>query len=320
MIDRDPSRQFRSTHDPEQRRLPQLPAPGKRVRLLIDTDAGCEVDDQYAIALALLCPERFDIVGFTAQHWGSPDTIGKTVRVIEDVLDAAGMAGRYPVKPGSAAIQWYDYPEPSEGVDFIVEQAMASSPDDPLYVAAIGASTNIASAYMTEPAIAERMVLVYHTRSQWPVRGANANIVMDLKAARRIFASNIPLIMFDTGTYIRCPKEKSERVLKPYGALGAYLHNIRVSSPNPGCRSDQKGFFDLGDVALLVDESLAEYDVEVCPSLTRHTTFDFTQPQGSILRVYHCSREGCFDLLHRKLAESFGDGSASSLSTSGGPQ
>ncbi|HHH76462.1 MAG TPA: hypothetical protein ENL03_05505 [Phycisphaerae bacterium] len=301
----DPSKRFYPKHDSSKRRVPEIPAVGKRIRLLVDTDAGCEVDDQYAIALALLYPERFDLVGFTGEHWGSPDTLDKTVHEIETVMEKAGMAGKYPIMRGSDSLKWFDYPEPSEAVDFIIDQAMASDPDDPLYIVAIGSSTNIASAFMTEPRIAEKIVMVYHTRSQWPIRGANMNITLDLKAARHIFSSNIPLVMFDTGTYIRCPKKKSERILKPFSPLGAYLHDIRVNSPHAGCRSETKGFFDIGDIALLIDPSIAEWDVETAPLLKSDSIFDFTKPQGQVLRVYHCSREGCFDLLHKGLVRHF---------------
>jgi len=180
--------------------VPQIPPPDRKIRLLIDTDAGCEIDDQYAIALAVLSPERFEIEGFVSVQWGSPDTLDRTVREIETVLEKAAVAGRYPVRRGSDPLRYIDLPEESEGVDFIIERAMAPDRVEPLYVVSLGAATNIASACIKEPAIARRIVSVYHTRSQWPVRGANANILMDLKAARRVFSSDLPLIMFDTGT------------------------------------------------------------------------------------------------------------------------
>ena len=43
-----------------------------------------------------------------------------------------------------------DEPQKSEAVDDLVERAMASADDDPLYVVAIGAITNVASAILTE--------------------------------------------------------------------------------------------------------------------------------------------------------------------------
>ena len=45
--------------DPKERRAPAIPPPGQRLRLIIDSDAKNEVDDQWAIALALLSAGAF---------------------------------------------------------------------------------------------------------------------------------------------------------------------------------------------------------------------------------------------------------------------
>ena len=44
---------------PEDRAAPLIPPAGRVLRTLIDTDAKAEIDDLYAIALAMLSPERF---------------------------------------------------------------------------------------------------------------------------------------------------------------------------------------------------------------------------------------------------------------------
>ena len=46
------------------RRVPKMPVSGQKIPVIIDTDAACEIDDLYAIALAVLCQDRFDIKGF----------------------------------------------------------------------------------------------------------------------------------------------------------------------------------------------------------------------------------------------------------------
>jgi len=44
------------------RLIPEIPISGQRMRLLFDTDAGAEIDDLYAISLALASPDRFEEV------------------------------------------------------------------------------------------------------------------------------------------------------------------------------------------------------------------------------------------------------------------
>ncbi|MGH2368107.1 MAG: hypothetical protein ACRDI2_07905, partial [Chloroflexota bacterium] len=92
------------------RRVPIIPSPDQRIRVVIDTDAANEVDDQYAIALALRSPERIDLRGLIAAHFGDrggPSGIEHSFEEIQRVLDAAGRAGgagsgeSEPIGPGS---------------------------------------------------------------------------------------------------------------------------------------------------------------------------------------------------------------------------
>jgi hypothetical protein len=84
--------------------------------------------------LAILSPERFGIEGFIGANFdnqrGGPDGIEKSVNEIELILEKAGMAGKWPVKHGSHPMQYKYVPSESEGVDFIIERAMAGSPDN----------------------------------------------------------------------------------------------------------------------------------------------------------------------------------------------
>ena len=135
--------------DPRDRKVPEIPPQGERVRVVIDSDAKNEIDDQWAIALALLSPERFEIEGFVGANFANsfsdgPESVEQSVREIELVLDKAGMAGRYPVLHGSHPMRYPNEPSPSEGVEYIIERAMASSPEDPLWVVGLGAATDIA--------------------------------------------------------------------------------------------------------------------------------------------------------------------------------
>ncbi len=287
-----------------ERLVPQLPPAGQRIRLLIDSDAACEVDDQYAISLALLSPERFDIEGFVATHFGDsggPEGTAKSAAEIERVLEAAGQAGKFPVKHGSDPLVYSKRPQPSEGVDFIIERAMAAEKDNPLWIVGLGAATNIASAYLTAPEIAERVVVLWHGRTQWPLRCWNFNAVNDLKAVRALFSSALPLALFDTGTYLRCPMAEGEENILPHGPLGKYLHEIRLRSP--GHQRPDKGFFDLGDIAALIDPSLVEWEIAKAPSVDWDTSYGWKRDLGRILRIYQISRDPTFALLYRKLAE-----------------
>ena len=294
--------------DTSNRRAPTIPPPGKRLRLLIDTDAKNEIDDQYALALAITSPERFAIEGFVGANYdnarGGPEGVQKSVDEINLVLDKAGMTGKWPVLRGSHPMQYQFQPSESEGVDFIVERAMAGSPEDPLWVVGLGAATDMASAFLKEPAILDRVAVFWHFRTRWPEKCYNFNVLGDVRAARVLFHSPLPFVLFDTGTYLTLPMEESERELQPYGALGAYLHDYRTTSA--GFMSPRKGFFDLGDIAALLDPSLACWEVTDCPEVGWDLDYDFSRPRGSILRCYHVDRDRTFELLYDHMRRYFG--------------
>ena len=294
--------------DPRDRKIPQIPPKGQRLRLLIDSDAKNEIDDQWAIALAILSPERFEIEGFVGANFdnqrGGPDGVQKSVREIETVLGKAGMAGRWPVKHGSHPMCYQFEPSESEGVDYIIERAMAGSVEDPLWVVGLGAATDMASAYLKEPRIVDRVIVFWHFRTRWPEKCYNFNVIGDVRAARLIFHSPLSFVLFDTGTYLRCPMEESERSVASYGALGRYLHEYRYSSP--GFMSPRKGFYDLGDIAALVDPSLACWEETQCPEVGWDLSYQFKGTLGSILRCYHVDRDRTFSLLYDKLRTAYG--------------
>lgn len=288
-----------------ERHVPELPAPGERVRLLIDTDAATEVDDQFALALALHSPERFDIEGLVGAHLGDqggPDGPDLSVAEIDRVLDRAGRPRPCPVLPGSHPLQYSTTPIDSPGVDLIIERAMDASDDRRLWIVVLGPITDVASAWLKCPEIADRVVVFYHARTTgWPRSCWNVNIYRDLRAARVVLASSLPLVLFDTGTYLRAPMEETAARLAPLGPLGEYLHEIRCR--HEWTRSPSKAFYDLGDVATLVDPALAETEVVRTPQIDWDLRLQHTGEYGRMLRVYHIDRDGTFEMLYRKLAE-----------------
>lgn len=293
-----------SKRDPKSRKVPKIPAKGERLRLIIDTDAKNEIDDIWAISLALLSLERFKIEGFVAANFDNnrpeagPDSIDASFREIKTILSKAGLAGKWPVLRGSAPMRYKFEPSESEGVDFIIQKALESTPEDPLWIVGLGAATDIASAYLKEPRIADRIVVFWHFRTRWPEKCWNFNVIGDVRAARIVFHSDLSFVLFDTGTHLVCPMEESEKFTS-YGELGKYLHEYRYQSSN--YQRPTKGFFDLGDIASLVDPSLASWEVTKCPEVDWDLSYKFKDTKGSILRCYDIDRDATYALFGKKL-------------------
>jgi purine nucleosidase len=166
----------------------RAPAPH---RIVVSTDAANEVDDQFAIAQALLT-ETLDVRAVVAAHFGQPGSMAASRREIDLV---AGLAG--------AAVQVLDgspdplpdarTPVPSAGSRLIVEEAMRDA--GRLWIAVLGPLTDVASALLEEPAIASRDVVVVWVGGP-PYEEVAAyhpefNLVNDVTAANVVMASGI---------------------------------------------------------------------------------------------------------------------------------
>ena len=88
----------------------------------------------------------------------------------------------------------------------------------------------------------DRVVVFWHFRTRWPEKCYNFNVFGDPRAAKLIFHSPLSFVLFDTGLYLRCPMEESERRVAPHGELGRHLHEFRYE--RSGFQSPKKGFFD----------------------------------------------------------------------------
>ena len=288
-------------YDFSKRKVPVIPGKDKTIRVIIDSDTKCEIDDQWALSLAFLSPERFEIVGLIGATYisGGPESIEKSCQEIDTIMKLAKMSGKYPIYRGALPMRYPYEPSESEGVEFIIREAMAATPEDPLWIIGLGAATDIASAFLKEPRIVDRVVVFWHLRTQWPDKCINFNVFGDPHATRILFHSPLSFILFDTGTHLFCPMAESAREVRPRGELGKYLHDYRLG--NDWMMSDTKGFFDLGDIAALADPEIASFEVVDCPEVTQDLTYDFTNSKGKILRCYDINRDKTFELFYRKL-------------------
>ena len=298
----------RDTDANPDRLVPDLPPAERPMRLLIDSDAANEIDDLYAIALAIATPGRFALEGFVATHFAAsafgadgPASTEKSHALINELLDVAGLAGRYRVARGAHSMQYMEWPSEGEGVDFILDRARAGTADDPLWVVALGAATNLASAISKDPSIADRVRFVFHARSAetWPQRSVQYNVKGDVRAARTLLRSPAPLVWFDTGTNLCRPFEQTAATVAPTGRLGAYLHEFRRRREY-FMRPD-KGFFDMADMAWMIRPELCRDEVVPAPTMDPYLFFDHTHTHGRMRRVYAIENDPTWDLLCERL-------------------
>jgi inosine-uridine nucleoside N-ribohydrolase len=279
------------------------------MRLVIDSDVANEIDDLYAIALALAAPRRFEIEGFVATHFaaspiGGSQSTEKSAALLQRLLDAAGTGDVAPIALGSDPIHYPGEATDSPGVELLIEAAERSSRDDPVWVVVLGAATNVASALLKRRDLADRLRVVFHARcpEHWPTRTQQFNVVGDVLATQVLLDSKVPLVWFDTGTELTQSMEESAIRLRPLGEVGRFIHDYRAGH-HAWVQHPDKGIFDLADLAWMIDPTLCRVERVPAPKMLRHLFFDQTAGNGEMLRVtdINASRtwELFFDFLSR---------------------
>jgi purine nucleosidase len=183
--------------------------PTRQRRVIIDTDAKNEADDQYAIVHALLSP-TLDVRGLIAAHFGtrrSTRSMQESREEIDRLLDLMNLQGKVTVADGAAgAIADGRTPQDSPGARLIVEESKQASAEDPLYVAFLGPLTDMASAILLDPEIIRRPVVViwiggvgYGGVETYP--GIEFNLSNDIAAANLVYDSGITIWQVPSNVY-----------------------------------------------------------------------------------------------------------------------
>jgi purine nucleosidase len=148
----------------------------RRIRVLLDTDANNELDDQHAIAYMLFNGHVFDVEGITVNRTRAGGGIEEHYAEAERVVRLANLEGRIPLYKGADGSfdqirPHLDQPEydGADAVRFIIERAHADDPR-PLVLLPVGKLTNIALALAKDPSIADRVRIVW-LGSNYPKRG-----------------------------------------------------------------------------------------------------------------------------------------------------
>ena len=215
--------------------------PEKMARVIINTDAKNEADDQYCIVQALLTPS-FELHGIIPAHFGtakSAHSMKDSHDEVMKLLDLMDLAGRVTVADGAdGAIPDQNVPVESTGADLIIREAMKDDPR-PLHVAFLGPITDMASALLMEPRIAERNLrVIWIGGGEWPFGGPEYNLSNDIEAANVVFRSKLQVWQIPSSVYRMMAVSYAELMERVYdkGAIGKYLvdqlvdWNFRVHS------------------------------------------------------------------------------------------
>lgn len=247
--------------------LEDLRSPSKK-NLIIDTDTYNEIDDQFAIAYAMLS-DNINLLALTAAPFenhrskDAADGMEKSYHEMIKIRDFVDPEGKMniPCYRGSE-----DYmpniitPVKSEAAENIVR--LVHETDGIVYVAALGAFTNVASALMLDPSIMKKMVVILVGANSFEHVDCNEfNLAQNRSAARVIFECGVPVIvlpaMGGTQNITTTNAELTYYLRDKAGKLGNYLCDImNEAEGNPEeegdvCVTKTRIIWDIAAIAVI---------------------------------------------------------------------
>ncbi len=272
-------------------RRPFRPPAGPRYRLISDNDYSGDPDGLYQLVHHLLSPS-VDVRAVIGSHLAPGDPFDPSTqqaanayREVLEVLRLKGLTGRVPTHQGSnAALVDARTPQRSAGAQAIVAEAMRSDTQLPLFATFGAGLTELASAYLIEPGIAERLTAVWIGGPEYPdlgvppppgSSGVEYNLRIDLTAAQVVFDSPIPLWQVPRNVYRQTLVSMTELItqVRPAGRIGNHLYEriVDIFELAAGGGLNMGETYILGDNPLVLLTAL-QSSFEADPSSSRYVT------------------------------------------------
>lgn len=294
-------------------RLKQLEPPTGKVRMVLDTDTYNEVDDQFALAYALLSPDKISLEAVYAAPFknsrsnSAGDGMEKSYEEILRLLKFMGKSSDgFAFRGSDSYLKNVSKPIESEAAKDLIRKALASSPDNPLYVVPVGCITNIASAILLEPEIIKNIVVVWlgGNSLDWPHQ-KEFNLVQDVLAAQVVFNSGVPFVVLPTRpviSHFHTTIPELKHYLEGKNELSDYLYDIVVEYSH-GREAWSKVIWDVTAVGWLINPSWVSTQIEHSPILTDQVTYSKDHSRHFIRMANSVNRDAIFRDLFEKLAK-----------------
>lgn len=281
----------------------------EKIKIIIDTDANNELDDQHAMAYAFLNLDVFDVVGVTVNNTRNGDGIQGQYDEAERIIKLFDLEKKVPLFMGAeksyAEIAPFINDASFDGkpaVDFIIEEAMKVK-NEKLILAPVGKLTNIALAIQKEPKIIDKVKVIW-LGGNYPDPG-EYNLDNDTTSVNPVIESGVEFEMVtvryntSTGsTAVKVVASEVETYLKGKGPVskntitgrhGGEFNSFGNYSANLFDKADMYGnpparsMFDMVVFAVLKNENWGEKVEIPAPKLVGNTWVDQPENQQTII-------------------------------------
>lgn len=264
----------------ENERIRNLNVPVGQIDCVLDTDTYNEIDDQYALSL-MMKSDKCNVKAIYAAPFFNMHSTGPKdgmERSYDEILNLLTLMGDEEMKKNVYKGSEQYLPDEKTPVDspaarHLADLAMNYSAEKPLYVVAIGAITNVASAILLKPEIIDRIVLVWlggHSEQWYDTN--EFNMMQDVAGARIVFGCGCPLVQLPcmgvVSTFIISGPEL-EYWFKGKNPLCDYLakHTIEEAEAYAKGNPWSRVIWDVTAVAWLLNDGNRFMQSELIPAL-----------------------------------------------------
>jgi inosine-uridine nucleoside N-ribohydrolase len=300
----------------EIQRLQMLEKPATGSSIVFDTDTYNEIDDQFALVYALLSKESFNLEAvyaapFSNNRADNPTTgMELSYEEILRILDKMDVAHEGFAFKGSKNYLSKDLkPKTSPATDDMIKKAMQHSAEDPLYVVAVGAITNVANAILLRPEITKNIVVVWlggHAHN-WP-NTREFNMMQDITAANVILDSGVPFVQYPcmgVVSQFHTTVPEMEHYLKGQNEISDYLLEI-FKDYHKDHFAWSKVVWDMTAIAYLINSNWTPSQLVHAPRVSEFDTYSFDNNRHLIRMAYHINRDAIWKDFFLKL-QGFGE-------------
>lgn len=296
--------------------LKRLERPNKRVDVVLDTDTYNEIDDQYALAYLIKSQEKLNIKAiYAAPFYNEKATSPEDgmIKSYNEILNILKLMKRddliTSVYKGSAKyLADEKTPVVSDAAIDLVKRAQKYTSKNPLYVVAIGAITNVASAILSEPEIIEKIVVIWlgGNAHNW-VNNWEFNLQQDVAGARVLFGCEVPLVQLPCMGVVSAFTTTGPEIthwLKDKNALCDYLVDTTTKEANRHHKEKtwSRAIWDVTAVAWLLDDTFMSDCIVHSPIPQYDHRYSFDNTRHFIKYVFHINRDKLMQDLFEKLA------------------
>nr|WP_314491044.1 nucleoside hydrolase [uncultured Chryseobacterium sp.] len=286
-----------------------------RYRVIIDNDFGGDPDGLFQLVHQILSPST-EIKGIIGSHLKPGDpfdsskvTAENAVKKINETLEVMNLKTRFSVFRGSNdPLKDLKTPNLSDGAKAIVTEALKADKKNPLLLLCGAGLTEIASAYLMEPKIADKIIVVWIGGAEYPELAApppghtplEYNLGIDIKAAQVVFnESDLNIWQIPRNAYRQTLMSYAELLtrVKPEGETGGYL----TGKIENLMKMVEKLNFPIGETYIMgdsplvllsalqssfeADPSSSSYVIKNAPKINDSGLYEYN-PKGRNIRIY----------------------------------